>query len=49
MLVWQGVAEGRVRREALENPAPAIDAAVAQIIERFPRSRAVAAASVGQR
>lgn len=35
-LVWQGVAEGRISKKAMENPAPAIDAAMAQIFEGFP-------------
>ena len=34
-LVWQGVAEGRVQREALENPAAAIGAIVAEIFADF--------------
>ena len=35
-LVWQGVAEGRISKEAMKNPAPAIDSAVAQIFQQFP-------------
>jgi hypothetical protein len=35
-LVWQGVAEGRVSKEAQQNPGPAIDAVVAQIMAGFP-------------
>ena len=35
-LVWQGVAEGRISKKAMENPAPAIDAAMAQIFAGFP-------------
>lgn len=35
-LVWQGVAEGRVSKEAQKNPGPAIDAVVAQIMAGFP-------------
>jgi hypothetical protein len=35
-LVWQGLAEGRVRDEAIENPGPAIDAVVAEIFRNFP-------------
>lgn len=34
-LVWQGVAEGRVSREATENPGPAVDTVVAEIFQRF--------------
>jgi hypothetical protein len=48
-LVWQGVAEGRVKKEHLENPAPAIDAAVSQILAQFPGRLAPAAAADGQR
>jgi hypothetical protein len=44
-LVWQGVAEGRIKKEVMKNPAPAIDAAVAQIFQSFPsRGGAPAAA-----
>jgi hypothetical protein len=35
-LVWAGVAVGRVKQQALDNPQPAIDAVVAQIFERYP-------------
>ena len=34
-LVWQGVAESRVSRDASKNPGPAVDAAVAEIFQRF--------------
>lgn len=34
-LVWQGVAEGRVRQDALKNPATAISAVVAEIFVGF--------------
>ena len=34
-LVWQGVAEGRVSRDASQNPGPAVDAVVAEIFQRF--------------
>ena len=43
-LVWEGVAEGRIRDEALENPGPAIDAVVAELFARYP-ARAGSAAS----
>lgn len=46
-LVWEGVAEGRVRDEALENPGPAIDAVVAEIFTQYP-AQAGAAASPSQ-
>jgi len=36
VLVWQGQAEGRVSSKARQNPAPAIDAVVAEIIELLP-------------
>ena len=35
-LVWEGVAEGRLTREAQENPGPAIEKAVAEIFARYP-------------
>lgn len=35
-LVWQGTAQGRVDKQAVENPGPAIDKAVADIFEKFP-------------
>jgi hypothetical protein len=34
-LVWQGVAESRVSRNAAQNPGPAVQQAVAEIFERF--------------
>jgi hypothetical protein len=34
-LVWQGVAESRVSRDAAQNPGPAVDQAVAEIFQRF--------------
>ena len=34
-LVWQGTAEGRVSRDASQNPGPAVDAVVAEIFQRF--------------
>ncbi|MEO0424203.1 MAG: DUF4136 domain-containing protein [Pseudomonadota bacterium] len=34
-LVWEGVAEGRLSREAMSNPRPVIDAIVAELIARF--------------
>jgi hypothetical protein len=34
-LVWQGVAEGRVSRDAAQNPGPTVDGVVAEIFERF--------------
>jgi hypothetical protein len=35
-LVWQGLVEGKVRREALENPGVAIGKIVAEIFGSFP-------------
>jgi hypothetical protein len=35
-LVWQGLAEGRVKDESIRNPGPTIDAVVAQIFRGFP-------------
>jgi hypothetical protein len=35
-LAWQGLAEGRVSKEAIQNPGPAIDAVVAEIFSNFP-------------
>jgi hypothetical protein len=34
-LVWQGVAESRVSRDAAQNPGPAVEQAVSEIFERF--------------
>lgn len=38
-LVWHGVAEGRLDAKAIEQPGPAIDAAVGEIFTRFPRAK----------
>jgi hypothetical protein len=35
-LIWEGVAEGRLTRTLMENPRPAIDAAVADLLSRYP-------------
>jgi hypothetical protein len=35
-LVWHGVAEGRLDAKAMEQPGPAIEAAVGEIFARFP-------------
>lgn len=35
-LVWQGVAEGRIQKEAVENPGPAIDRVITEIFTKFP-------------
>lgn len=34
-LVWEGVAEGRLSREAMSNPRPVIDAIVSELLTRF--------------
>lgn len=35
-LVWEGLAEGRLRDEVLENPKPAIDNLVNELFKRYP-------------
>ncbi|MDP4528200.1 DUF4136 domain-containing protein [Alkalimonas delamerensis] len=35
-LIWQGVQEGRLTRDALKNPKQAVDETVALIFQRFP-------------
>ncbi|HLT91133.1 MAG TPA: DUF4136 domain-containing protein [Woeseiaceae bacterium] len=35
-LIWEGVAEGKLTREVLEDPQPAIEAVVAELFSRFP-------------
>lgn len=35
-LIWEGVAEGRITDEDMENPREAISSAVAQLFARFP-------------
>lgn len=35
-LVWRAVAEGRLDSKAIEQPGPAIDAAVSELFARFP-------------
>jgi hypothetical protein len=35
-LVWQGIAEGHVRRAAIENPSSAVGTVIAEIFSRFP-------------
>ena len=35
-LIWEGVAEGRLTREVMENPQPAIEAVVAELFSRYP-------------
>jgi hypothetical protein len=37
-LVWEGVAEGRVHREALDDPQTAVRKIVAEMFSRFPGS-----------
>lgn len=43
-LVWEGVAEGRIRDEALENPGPAIDSVVTELFASYPARAGSAAA-----
>jgi hypothetical protein len=35
-LIWQGTAQGRINKEAVENPGPAIDKVVSEIFLKFP-------------
>ncbi len=35
-LVWQGTAEGRINKKAVENPGPAIDSVVSEIFAKYP-------------
>jgi hypothetical protein len=35
-LVWQGTAEGRISKKAMENPGPAIDSVVSEIFAKYP-------------
>jgi hypothetical protein len=35
-LVWEGVAIGRIKDQALENPEPAVAAVIAQIFQQYP-------------
>lgn len=35
-LIWEGVAEGRLTREMMQNPQPAIESVVAQLFVRYP-------------
>jgi hypothetical protein len=46
-LVWEGIAEGRVSEEALQNPGAAIEAVVTELFERFP-ARAGTAVSLAE-
>jgi hypothetical protein len=42
-LVWQGVAEGRINKSVIEDPAAAIDQAVDDIFTKYPVAAAPAA------
>lgn len=46
-LVWEGVAEGRLSDDVIENPGPAIDSVIAEVFTRYPAraGSAVAATS----
>jgi hypothetical protein len=46
VLVWQGVAEGKVSAEAMKNPGPALDATVAEIFRNFTNVPAMTLAAV---
>lgn len=35
-LIWEGVAEGRLTREVMEDPQPAIESVVAELFSRYP-------------
>lgn len=35
-LIWEGVAEGRLTEEVMENPQPAIESVVAELFSRYP-------------
>ena len=39
LLVWQGIAEGRISRKALENPGPVIEQTVGEVFAGFPLNR----------
>ncbi len=39
-LVWHGVAEGRIDSKAMQQPGPAIEAAVGEIFAQFPGANA---------
>jgi hypothetical protein len=41
-LLWEGVAVGQIREEALKNPQPAIDSVISQIFATFPGRAPVA-------
>ena len=36
-LLWEGVAVGRIREKALNDPQPVIEAVVTQVFEKFPK------------
>lgn len=36
MLVWQAVGEGRIKKEAMQNPGPALESAVGLLMAEFP-------------
>jgi hypothetical protein len=44
-LVWSGTAEGRLTKQALKKPQPAIDSAVTAIFAKYPKQSLVAAAT----
>jgi hypothetical protein len=48
-LVWLGIAEGKVSKEAMKNPGPALDATVAEIFRNFTNVPAATMAQVSIR
>ena len=46
-LVWQGIAQGRIKKSAVENPGPAVDKVVTDIFLKHPVAPAPAAPSAG--
>lgn len=42
-LIWEGVGEGRLKEESLQNPGPAIDRAVALLFQSYPARAGTAA------
>jgi Domain of unknown function (DUF4136) len=44
-LVWSGTAQGRLTKKAMNNPRPAIDAAVSAIFAKYPKQPMVASAA----
>jgi hypothetical protein len=47
-LIWEGVGEGRLKEESLQNPGPAIDRAVALLFQSYPARAGTAAMAPAQ-